>query len=366
MPVTETMTSRERIFAAIEGQEVDRLPVWLKMSSHVWRSNKSDRIKALSEEDLLTEAGCDLILGAGWGGVYGENPHVRTESHATDDMRVKTHETPDGTLTERQARDPYVHTWHPVEYPIKSAADLRAARWLYTDTRWQIDEEAMANQARRQEQVEQLGGFSISGVGPSPLMDLVEHLAGPESAIYLLFDEPTATGELLDLMHADRVRFLQTLLPRYTADSLWMTENTTTTLISPDMFRDICVPHLTAYGNMILEAGVIPVHHMCGTLNGILELLDPLPAKANEAYTTRPVGDVSLAEGRTRMPNKCLIGGTNASLWMQPAERIIAEVAEDLAACPDKRKIILTSAGVLPPAASMETVQRVVAAFKEM
>ena len=56
-------------------------------------------------------------------------------------------------------------------------------------------------------------------------------------------------------------------------------------------------------------------------------------ALVNEAYTTPPVGDTTLAEGRTRMPSKCLVGGTNATLWMQPAEVILDVQADrDLAA----------------------------------
>ncbi|MBN2449899.1 MAG: hypothetical protein JXR77_05900, partial [Lentisphaeria bacterium] len=86
---------------------------------------------------------------------------------------------------------------------------------------------------------------------------------------------------------------------------------------------------------------------------------------ANEAYTTPPVGNTTLAEGRRRMPSKALIGGTNASLWLQPVETILGAVAGDLAACPDRRGIFLTSAGVLPPRVHFEKASRVVAGFRE-
>ena len=86
------------------------------------------------------------------------------------------------------------------------------------------------------------------------------------------------------------------------------------------------MPQLHEYGNMILEQDIIPVHHMCGLLNALLEMIDELPAMANEAYTTRPLGDVSIAEGRNRMPSKALIGGTNAPLLLKPVEEILDEV----------------------------------------
>ena len=91
-----------------------------------------------------------------------------------------------------------------------------------------------------------------------------------------------------------------------------------------------------------------------------------MPALVNEAYTTPPLGDVTLADGRRRMPSKALMGGTNATLWLEPVERIVQTVAADLAACPDRRRIFLTSAGVLPPLVSFHKARRVVGEFKRL
>ena len=60
------------------------------------------------------------------------------------------------------------------------------------------------------------------------------------------------------------------------------------------------------------------------------------------------------------------IRGTNATLWMQPAETIVAAVAADLAQCPDTRRIFLTSAGVLTPLASLEKARAVVEGLKAL
>ena len=66
------------------------------------------------------------------------------------------------------------------------------------------------------------------------------------------------------------------------------------------------------------------------------------------------------------MPSKALIGGTNAALWLQPVEAIVRAVAADLAACPDRRRIFLTSAGVLPPSVSFAKAKAAVAAFRQL
>jgi hypothetical protein len=56
----------------------------------------------------------------------------------------------------------------------------------------------------------------------------------------------------------------------------------------------------------------------------------------------------------------CLIGGTNAALWMRDnANAIIAQIEHNIAELPHRRGIVLSSAGVMPALASPETVKRV-------
>ncbi len=362
---TETMTCRERIYATLNGEEVDRFPVWLKMTNRTWQSSQPEPYRSMGEEQLLREAGCDLMVGC-WAGARRHMPHVQVTHAEEDGLRRTTYETPDGPVVSEQTFDPYTESWHPTKFAADSVENLRRVRWLVTDTTYSVDPAHAEHIKARQEEMESKDAFTTAGIGPSPLMELVEHTCGPQNTIYFLYDEPVLTRELIELMHQDRLRNLRTLLPFVTADSFWLTENTSTTLISPQLFEEFCMPQLTEYGNMILEHDIVPVHHMCGTLNALLEMIDRLPAVANEAYTTRPVGNVSLAEGRTRMPSKALIGGTNATLWLAPADHIVQSVADDLADCPDRRKIFLTSAGVLPPPVSFEKARQVTAELKRL
>ncbi|MFO7956518.1 MAG: uroporphyrinogen decarboxylase family protein [Candidatus Brocadiia bacterium] len=362
---TETMTNRERIFATIRGEEVDRFPVWLKMTNRTWQSSQPAPYCEMGAEELLRAAGCDLMLGC-WAGARKEMPHVDVSTTQENGLRRRTVETPDGTLVAEDTYDTYTESWHPTKFPADGAENLRRLRWLFKDTAFSVPADRAGEWAACQEELEAKDAFTMTGIGPSPLMNLVEHLCGPENTAYLLHDEPELFREVVDLMHRDRVRELKALLPHVAADSFWLTENTSTTLISPGMFEEYCMPQLREYGDLIVEHGKIAVHHMCGTLNDLLEMIDELPAHANEAYTTAPVGNVTLAEGRTRMPSKALIGGTNATLWLAPVEKIVAEVAADLAQCPDRRKIFLTSGGALPPPVTFEKARRVVAEFKRL
>ncbi len=362
---TDTMTARERMLAAIHQREVDRFPVWLKMANNTWRTTQPDDVRAMDDVELLTAAGCDLLLGnAVW--ADPSTPHATLRTVEDGNITTRIWQTPDGPLTETIEFDPATRSRHPTKHPVETVEDLAAVRWLLRDRTWTVPAQRAAAARDRQQACEDLHALTMAGIGPGPLMNMVEELCGPVNCIYLMTDAPSLFAEVLDLLHADRMAQLRAILPASSCDTFWLTENTSTTLISPDIFRAHCMPHLTAYGDLVLEHDLIPVHHMCGTIDLLLEDIDSLPALVNEAFTTAPVGDTSLAAGRTRMPSKCLIGGTNATLWLSRPEDIVAAVAADLAACPNRRGIVLTSAGVLPPPVNLEKARTVVELFKQL
>ena len=360
-----TMTTRERIGAVLRQEEVDRFPVWLKMANDTWRSAQSEPYRSMTEVELLRACGCDPMGGV-WMNLDSRTPHVKVTVERIGAIKRTVVETPDGTLVGEDTLDPHTNSWHPTKYMVSTAEELGALRWLYKDTSWTVNEASAADCVARTEALKADDVYTRAGAPTTPFMELLQHVIGPVDAIYLMVDEPGLFREVIDLFHEHKMKRLRARLPHEKSDTLWMSENTSTTLISPQIFTDFCAPHLKDYGELILAHGILPVHHMCGTLNALLELIDDLPAVANEAYTTRPLGDVSLAEGRTRMPSKALIGGTNATLWLDPVETIVATVADDLAACPDRRGIFLTSAGVLPPPVSFEKARRAVAELRRL
>jgi uroporphyrinogen-III decarboxylase len=359
------MTSRERMLATLRCEETDRFPVWLKMANGTWKAVQPEPYRSMDGEELLRQCGCDVMSGCGVR-IRPERPHA-TRSVVNDGNAVTTTiETPDGILTGVDRRSDEHSPHHPTKLMVESKEELAMLRWYYKDTTYSVTPEDAEKALARGKELASKDTVTTTGIGPGPLMNLIQHICGPVSAIYLLADEPELFREVHQLMVEDWLRELRAKLTCPCADTLWMTENTTTTLLSPSLFQEFCMPYLMEGGALIRDAGVLPVHHMCGKLNALLEMIDELPAAANEAYTTRPLGDVSLAEGRSRMQSKALIGGTNATLWLEDADVIVKSVADDLAACVDRKGIFLTSAGVLPPAVSFEKAKKVVTEFKQL
>jgi uroporphyrinogen-III decarboxylase len=190
-------------------------------------------------------------------------------------------------------------------------------------------------------------------------MNLIQHLIGPENTHYFMADYPEEMDELIGIMHEERLRYLQCLLSNCPYDYIVSVENTSTTLLSPAIFEKYCWRHLDEYGRLIKEHKKEHVLHMCGHLKALLPRINELPALAIEAYTSPPVGNTTIADRARLCPDTAVIGGTNATLWLRPANEIGEEIEKSIAEAGTTRGLVLTSAGVMPPAATIEKIRQV-------
>lgn len=351
------MTPKERFERALRREEVDRLPFWVKIFSPGYLSHQAPQYAAMGELELADALDLDH-MAAGPATVVRCEDGVSRQVTVEGGVRIVQYETPEGTLRGTDAFDPASQSWHPREFPIKGPEDLPAACRLFSHTRYETADELVA---RAQTRLDQVGdrGIVYTGMGISPLMDLIQHLAGPEQTYFLLADCPQEMDELIDAMHQDRLRFLRALLERCPMDYIVSVENTSTTLLSPEVFRRICLPQLAEYGRIITEAGKHHILHQCGHLKAILPEIDALPAVAIEAFTTPPVGNTTLKDRAELAPNKAVIGGTNATTWLKPAHTICEEMEASLKEAGGMDGVVMTSAGVMPPAASIEKIREV-------
>ena len=146
---------------------------------------------------------------------------------------------------------------------------------------------------------------------------------------------------------------------RTPAEAVILTENTSSMLTSPDIYRQYSLPQVRDFVLAMHRHGKKAILHMCGHLKAILPDLAKVPARAFEAFTSPTLGNTTLLDGRSACPDKCLVGGTNATLWTRGADEIVARVEADLDALPHHRGIVVTSAGVMPPLCAPETIRAV-------
>ena len=207
----------------------------------------------------------------------------------------------------------------------------------------------------------QIGGnaYVISNIGTSAIQQFVQHWAGVEQAHYLMADNPDEVNELFAAVHKGLVKKAKIEAEHSPADSLHLTENTSTTLTSPTQYEKLSYPHVKEYCEIAKRAGRDVMIHMCGHLKLLLPLLSTLAAASFEAFTSPTVGNTTLLDGRKACPDKCLVGGTNAYVWLWPAKKIIEYMEQQLEALPHHRGIFMSSAGVMPPLCAPETIRTV-------
>ncbi|MHC4981985.1 MAG: uroporphyrinogen decarboxylase family protein [Planctomycetota bacterium] len=349
---TDEMTSRQRLLAAYSGQEADRLAYWAKVTNQTWRSGQPEKVRRLSDRELLDYILADGIFHAP-AAVTVTRPHVSREATHSDNVQTRVTHTPDGDLVEKWANDPYTGSWHPVEFPIKTRRDIEKFRWLCTDVEVEPDAEQIEKGQRLRKEIGERGILKTAW-GTSPLMDLVEHIIGPINTSLMLFDYPDEINELIELMHRACLARAGAVARCTAADVVASVENTSTTLISPQQFEKYCYTHLCDYGRAIEVEGKMHELHMCGHTRALLPKIDKIPAASIEAFTSPTLGNTRLTDGRTQAPSKTLVGGTNVNVWLWPVEKIKRYIIDELAACPDNRHIILTTAGVAPPGCPAE------------
>ncbi|MGM0492890.1 MAG: uroporphyrinogen decarboxylase family protein [Armatimonadota bacterium] len=351
------MTRKERFERALRHEEVDRVPFWVKVFGQSYRMLQPKKWREMDELELVDYLDLDHYAGCPAPAVC-ENERVTEKVDRSETRTVTRHETPDGTLTAVRGWDASSASWHPTEFPIKSVEDIPAALHVFEGNQWRHDE-SIAERAR--ERIQQVGdrGTVHCGMRISPLMNLIQHWLGPQATYFFLLDHPAEMEELIGAMHEERLRFLDALLVDCPADWIVSVENTSTTLLSPEIFERYCFAHLTDYGTKIREAGKHHMLHQCGKLYDLLPMIDRLPAEVIEAYTAPTLGDTTVADRNERAPSMAIIGGTQAPTWLRPVDEICEIIQRDLREAGSIRGVVLTSAGVMPPGCSIEKIKQV-------
>ena len=355
--MTSRMTSRERWLAAVRMQPVDRLPFWPKLDAAYTRMQRKP-FKNMTPDQIHDWIGSDNHV---WG-----IPKIIKESRAISSIDITEKNGIQKTvyrfrrehMQALQVWDVPSQSWVPYEFPVKNRHDVILMTELFRDCQIELDKENLETAQSIQDSLGDSGVTQCS-MGKSPLMLFVELLAGIENAHYLLSDYTKEVEDLFDAVQENLIQVVKIYAENSPTDFLYFTENTSTTLISPGQFRKYCFRHIAEYSRVLKGNNRFFVLHMCGHLKSLLADLANLNVDAFEAFTSPPVGNTTLANGRKACPEKCLIGGTNASLWMQKADDIISELERDLAELPHHRGIVITSAGVMPPLCSPETIRKV-------
>lgn len=350
------MPPKERWLSALRCEPVDKIPFWPKIDS-AYVPYQKEPYRSMSIDALHKFIGSDQHIGIG-ACIKTIRKETSISSSHSNGIMTTIYETPFGSLKAVNRYDDVSCSWHPIEFPIKTREDIKIMSFFASDATDEFDENQFE---QAQAIVESVGenGIITTGIGVSPLMDWLQHLAGIDNGHFMLNDYRDEVETLFDVMHKYLIRRSEIVSEKCPASIVYSVENTSTTLISPDMFRKYCYNHLIDYGKIITSNGKFHILHQCGHLKKLLADIDKLPSNGIEAFTSPPVGNTTLKDGRDVFADKCLIGGTNAYLWTRSDSEIIYQIKHDLDELPHHRGIVLTSGGVMPPLCPPETIKKV-------
>ncbi len=359
------MTSRERLLAALRGQEVDRLP-WSPFLAYWWDYQP----KALQERGqiaFLRELGADALLRGfvtafTCSDVQGisqyasfTQPIPNVEFHRQEKGGLWQNEfiTPVGRLVSTAQHSPDGNTRFMVEHPVKRREDYKILRYIVERMVIRPDYAAV------QQEIEQVGedGLSVPLISPflkTPFQALLEHYVGTEQLIFDLADYPEEVEETLTVMSGKALEAVRISIDS-PAQAFISWEDTSTTNISPALFGRYIAPELNRWGAEIHQAGKLLLHHACGHLRALLPMLAKECVDAIESISPPPTGNVELWEARKALGAEMgLIGGIEPVNFVTLDLSQLRAYVQNLIDQMGSQRYILANSDSCPPGVARE------------
>jgi hypothetical protein len=170
---------------------------------------------------------------------------------------------------------------------------VRLARRLWEATSYEETEGHEASLARAEAAIGDSGIYALT-VSPSPVQQLLELDMGLIAFYGLLQDYPREVEGLLEAMHAARRQEYEITARRTPARVIIPVENTSSTLISPSLYRRYSLPQLRDYVDLCHAHGKLAVFHMCGLLTHLLPVIRETGLDGINAATPPPHGDTTI------------------------------------------------------------------------
>jgi uroporphyrinogen-III decarboxylase len=306
------MTSRERMLTALNNGRPDRLPCQV----HGWMGYYLENyLDGIDQWQAFERFGMDFAIYVSPRYEYDEKDLARWQPKREDlgadadgNRRwVEAITTPKGEL--RHAGAVNQITGWTTEYLIKNPADFELWNEFYP-----VPIRADVSPVR--EVHDRLGDRGIIRSHPfspgqgSPWQSFCR-LMGTTNSIFLALDEPDVLHHILESIMQKTLRVLE-MWEGSPADMVEIGGGAgSSTVISPDLFREFCIPYDQRQIRLFHELDIKVVKHLCGGLMPMLDLVVEMGADGLETMTPPSMGgDCDLREASRRVGDKLFfIGG---------------------------------------------------------
>lgn len=236
---------------------------------------------------------------------------------------VTTIETPVGNIIERAKLDPTFQSRWVMEHFIKSLDDFKVMKYVFDNTitkpAFEEFREADARMGNR--------GIVLGEILPIPIQWLLVELMGTEmwsESVMMYPDEVDELHESLTKLYKEQI----TIAADSPAEVIWLPDNVTGSIMSPDLFDKYCTPIYAEACVELKQAGKLSFSHFDGINRPITKNIAQTPIDVIEAFTPPPMCDMTVAEACEAWPDKVLSLNVPGTLFTEPYEVIESHIQQ--------------------------------------
>jgi hypothetical protein len=291
------MTGKERLNRILR-RDSGNTASWTTLVDRKTLVEMPENVREMTSLEFYKHIGCD-IMQFGCGGIGGTDSPSQLIQADTEQTRTTN---PDGTtsIATKSKWGTLNAIWqkgHPVKYPVETIEELRILRKIWENSSYQLRADDRFFVTVRNI-VNEIGdyGVMVNTINPSPVQQLLEMDCGMLNFYSLYQDHPEEVRELLVIMHRCRLQEYEILAANSPLDCVIPIENTSTRMISPQLYETLSLPQITDYVNILHKYHKLAVLHMCGHLKNLLPLVKETGCDGINAVTPAPLGDAGFED----------------------------------------------------------------------
>lgn len=334
----QELTNRERIIATLHKKEVDRLCWSPLIDSYFINSLYLQNIN-MDIIEAMRYIGND-IMERHVASPLPVSKNVSVEEKWSADGKVKriNYITPVGTIYEEKKLSG--ETIYTSKHLIETLEDVQIYQYIAENTTFNDDIKAFV------ERNQYIGddGMATPEAPMTPIQSLLQDKAGVENTVFLMADYPDEMDELLEAMHERNKRECE-VLAKYPAEVVIGYEDTSSTVMSRNMFQNYSAPQIDDYADIFHNSGKVYITHMCGKLSAFAQDIGAGKQDGIDSVCPPTTGDFCAWDARSAWgPDKVIIGGIEPpALARMNVEQTLAYVDEIMQRMKGQRGFILST-----------------------
>lgn len=365
------MTDSERIWAAIRGEPMDRIPWAPRWELWYEAARRDGRLPEKYRDWSFFDVTRDLGMGIKGmrGPLYrsrlcGVEVRVRTKGDET----LTEYETPAGTVSTCFRITPELEQQGvrglELGHMIERREDYGPVLYMVEHTQLvPTPEEFLAYE-------ESIGqdGVAMAESGDSPVHRIMREFTGYQNFYYQLCDHPREIEQLLQALTEKGEQVLQ-IAVQSPAQIIRHDGNYDAQLTPPPIYQQYFLPWFQHFTEELHVAGKVACTHTDGHNDGLMELILESGFDIAEAFTPPPMTQIGVAQARAAWGDRITIWGGLASTVMSvsvPEREFEAHVRQVLGEAAPGDRFILGTGDNVPTDSSLERILRVTELAQEL